>query len=632
MPIHELDNLLINQIAAGEVIERPSSMVKELVENSLDAGATAITIEVEAGGVRLLKISDNGSGIPRAELPLALKRHATSKISNLDDLARIHTLGFRGEALASIAAVTHFKLISRVATEEVAWQISADGEEIVAELTPKAHPIGTTIEARELFFNVPARRKFLRKEATEFAHIVDVLSKIALSRFDVAFKLINNQRVVWDLPQVKSHADSVARITKLFDSEFMEHAYRIEIAREPFKLTGWISAPSYTRAQADLQYFYLNGRIIRDKLFNHAVKQAYQSLVFDRRFPLILLYLELNPELVDVNVHPTKAEVRFADGSAVHNFLIYALKNSLENGALNHVLNNQAENNDVKNLSLEDSSTEDTAPNLTNLVNSVSEEVFCKSDEKPLVYQDKTYEVPKTPTINHQNGIKDYQPLIDFAKKELAQKPQLVEQVVLEGISSTIANQPLGRALAQLGEMYLLAENDKGLIIVDIHAAHERINYEVLKREAAAGEIQKQELLLPYALTLNERELSLLEEYKEILATVGLEITRNSEYGILVRTLPVLLPKLDVAKLIKDLLGDLSSFASADTLQQRIDHLLATMACHASVRAGEQLTITEMDRLLRQMEETIACDRCSHGRPTWIQLSFAELAKKFLRT
>lgn len=633
MPIHELDNLLVNQIAAGEVIERPSSIVKELVENSLDAGATALTIEVEEGGIRLLKVTDNGSGIPRAELPLALRRHATSKISSVDDLSRIATLGFRGEALSSIAAVTHFKLLSRVASENVGWQISADGEEIVAELAPKAHPIGTMVEARELFFNVPARRKFLRKEATEFSHIVDILSKIALSRFDVAFKLINNQKAIWDLPPVKSNTESTLRIAKLFDSEFIEHAYCVAVTHEPFKLTGWISAPGYTRSQADLQYFYLNGRIIRDKLFSHAVKQAYQSLMFEKRFPLTLLYLEINPELVDVNVHPTKAEVRFADGNSVHNFLIHALKNCLENGAIKNLSDNQQKICDLKESAMDDNLfTKNVEQKIALSFDKLDNGLICKSDEKPFTYRDKIYQIPQTAVFKHQDEIKNYQSIIEFAKRGLVQKPLEMTQSVLDGVDNGTLNKPLGRAIAQLGNMYLLAENDEGLIIVDIHAAHERINYEILKREAATGGVQKQELLLPYVVTLNERELSLIEEYQTVLAVVGLEITRNSEYGILVRTVPILLSKLDVAKLIKDLLGDLNRFAALDTMQRQIDHLIATMACHASVRAGENLTLAEMDQLLRQMEVTLACDRCSHGRPTWIKMSFSELAKKFLRT
>ncbi len=611
--IHLLSPRLANQIAAGEVVERPASVVKEVLENSLDAGATRVDIDVEAGGVKLIRIRDDGSGIAADDLPLALARHATSKIASLEDLEQVGSLGFRGEALASIGSVSRLTLTSNPADDGSHGSSAAcEGREMEVELKPAPHPRGTTVEVRDLFFNTPARRKFLRTEKTEFNHLEEVVKRLALSRFDVAFSLRHNGRVLHNLKPGHSQVERQRRVAAVCGPAFMEQALYIETDLPHLRLWGWVGLPTFSRSQADLQYFFVNGRVIRDRLVAHAVKQAYRDVLYHGRHPAFVLYLELDPAQVDVNVHPTKHEVRFRDGRAVHNFIFSSLHRALA----------------------------DVRPGDGQAGSDRLRDTGEGGDEGLLV--DVT-----TGEITHQGGLSlgaQPAPAGGFAayggyRASPAPAPgQAMEQVSdyrrlhsLPGESNAGEVPPLGYALAQLKGIYILAENAQGLVLVDMHAAHERITYERLKTARAHEGIRSQPLLVPRAVAVSQREVQVAAEHAELFLGLGMVVEVAGEESLVIRQIPVSLRDSDVEQLLRDVLADLIEFGSSDRIEGHLDEILSTMACHGSVRANRRLTIPEMNALLRDMEETERSGQCNHGRPTWTQLSIEELDKLFLR-
>ncbi|WP_455199355.1 DNA mismatch repair endonuclease MutL [Kaarinaea lacus] len=610
--IQKLSTRLANQIAAGEVVERPSAVVKELLENSLDAGARHVEIDVEQGGARLIRLRDDGVGILKEDFPLALSRHATSKIHSFEDLEGVTSLGFRGEALPSISSVSRMEICSRPRREEQGWRVTGDGGDEVSQPEPVAHPEGTTVEVRDLFFNTPARRKFLRTEKTEFNHLENVVKRIALSRFDVGFTLRHNQRVVQKLrPVSENKADKdrqlsamQQRIAHVCGQPFIENALRIDYQVGDMHLWGWIALPTFSRSQADMQYFYVNGRMVRDKLVTHGIRQAYQDVLYHGRHPAYVLYLELDPRHVDVNVHPTKHEVRFREGRMVHDFLFRTLHKALA----------------------------DTRPG-----ESVATENLTDNAEQP--YSPQQQVNPQQPghyTTQHSNHYMR-QSNIPLAVREQLQSFQIMAQslpssqsAVIEAEDETIAP-PLGYAIAQLHGIYILAENAQGLVLVDMHAAHERITYERMKNALEGEGVKSQPLLVPISISVNETEARLPETFSEVFEELGFVVEAIGPETIVVRQVPSLLRESDVEGLVRDVLSDLATYGTSRRVREAINELLGTMACHGSVRANRLLTLPEMNALLRDMEKTERSGQCNHGRPTWVQLSIDELDKLFMR-
>ncbi|MBI5451482.1 MAG: DNA mismatch repair endonuclease MutL [Gammaproteobacteria bacterium] len=598
--IHRLPAQLANQIAAGEVVDRPASVVKELVENALDAGATRIDIDIEQGGSKLIRIRDNGCGIGQQDLALALCRHATSKISTLDDLTHICSLGFRGEALPSIASVSRLTVRSRVAAHDMGWQVSGDGSDTLVDASPVAHPPGTTVEVRDLFFNTPARRKFLRADKTEFGHIEELVKRIALSRFDVGFTLRHDGRVTQALP---AGGDGAARVEMLCGQSFIQQSVTIAAEAVGLRLSGWVGAPTFSRSQPDLQYFYVNGRIIRDKLVGHAVRQAYQDVLYHGRHPAYVLFLELPAELVDVNVHPTKHEVRFREQRQVHDFLFRALHRALAGPRPASVAT-------VPAASASESVTDgqgwvmQTGLQLTTAPGAHSAVVHAVRESAPIAYRPGWRAAAMAGTADTPA-----QPEADDA-----------------------ACPPLGYALAQLHGIYILAENAQGLILVDMHAAHERIIYERLKASHhERGAVTTQPLLVPQSVVVSEAEAELAEQQQAFFAEIGLQLQRLGPTILVIREVPALLAGGDVEQLLRDVLADLREQGRSQRVREGLNEVLASMACHGSVRAQRRLTLAEMNGLLRDMERTERSGQCNHGRPTWVQLSLAELDRLFLR-
>ena len=590
--INLLDQKLANQIAAGEVVERPASIVKELIENSLDARANKITVEVEQGGVRLIRIQDDGSGILKQDLALALHRHATSKIKKIGDLENINSLGFRGEALASISSVSRVSLLSKAREGEydAGWQIDVEGNIAHKSLVPVSHAEGTTIEVRDLFFNTPARRKFLKKERTEFSKIDEIIKRLALSRFDVHVSLRHNQKTIYNLLPAKSDSEKQRRVGLLCGSKFVENSILIDTERAGLKLWGWVGLATFSRSQGDLQYFYVNGRSVKDKLVTHAVKQAYRDVLFHGRHPAYVLFLELDPSLVDVNVHPTKHEVRFRDSRFVHDFLFSSLYKSLSEVTPVDQLETSKEFNQLNSA----------------------------------------FDLPQK--MNENNDGRFNQSVLSLVDGER----NFLESSDKSDDFSTAENQktdvpPLGYAVAQLHGVFILAQNDQGLVIVDTHAAHERITYERMKRALAYDGLKTQTLLVPISIVLSHTEVDYAEENKTALLELGLEIERVSDEALVVRKVPALLRDSDIEQLVRDVISDLIKFGTTDLINSKQDDLISTMACHGSVRANRQLTIQEMNALLRDMETTERSGQCNHGRPTWVFKSLAELDKLFLR-
>jgi len=605
MRIRSLPVQLVNQIAAGEVVERPSSVVKELVENCFDAGATHISIDIEQGGARVIRVRDNGCGIFKEDLPLALSRHATSKINNLQDLERVSSMGFRGEALPSISSVSRLTLISRTDETDCAWKVSADGSETDFDPQPDPHPTGTTVEVTDLFYNTPARRKFLKTEKTEFAHIESLIKKMALSRFDIGFLLNHNQREVINLKPAESEHHQEKRIASICGSAFIENSVKIDFAASGLQLSGWVGLPTFSRSQQDMQFFYVNGRLIKDRLVTHAVKQAYQDVLFHGRHPVFVLYLTLDPALVDVNAHPAKLEVRFREGRLVHDFLFKALHRSLA-----ELRPGEQQNNAVVKIE-----------EFTPLQKEVS--------DTPIPIQQRTFNssIPMQSSLPMKvsEEIEAYAAL--YPKKE----PSPHASTGLLIADGQHDGYPLGFAIAHLHNIFILSETKKGIILVDAHAAHERVTYERLKKQYHSGIVPSQPLLLPIKIQVSSLEADLAEQEHVFFSSLGFEINRSGPETIILRATPALLGKEDMDALVRDILADLVTDGMSQRVLEKSNEILATIACHGSVRAKRKLTIDEMNALLRDMEQTERIGQCNHGRPTWIELSISDLDKFFLR-
>ena len=589
--IQTLSSHLVNQIAAGEVVERPASVVKELVENSLDSAASSVVVEIESGGTRLIRVSDDGCGIDQDELTAAISRHATSKISSLDDLEKIGSLGFRGEALPSIASVSRLALCSRTPEAEYAWTINARDDR---EPVPDSSPAGTSVEVRELFYNVPARKKFLRTEQTEYKHIETLFKTLAISHPAVGFKLIHNQKVIYQLRPALDSLGNQQRLSTLCGKAFASSLIEIEVETDGHRLSGWVALPTFNRSQADMQYFFVNQRIVKDKLISHAVRQAYQDVMFHGRHPAFVLSLDIDPRQIDVNVHPQKHEVRFRNSRLVHDFLYRSLHQALA---------------DVK------PHEQQTSP------------AFAIGDANSGAMSQ--YSQQSGLGFNHYSSFR--RPA-NLAEKSAAYASLLSPVDKIAGREEDDREiPPLGYAIAQLKGIYILAENSEGMVVVDMHAAHERIVYERMKQNAADQDVIKQPLLVPFSLSVSQAEADLVEENEALFEHLGFVVERLGVEQVRVRAIPALLKNADTEQLIRDVLADLVEYGSSDRIQQYENELLSTMACHASVRANRLLSIDEMNALLRDIEQTERSGQCNHGRPTWKQLSLDQLDKFFKR-
>jgi DNA mismatch repair protein MutL len=603
MAIKLLPDQLINQIAAGEVVERPSSVVKELVENSLDAGAGRVEVVLEQGGKRLIRVIDDGQGMNREELCLALQRHATSKIASLEDLEGVRTMGFRGEALPSIASVARLDLVSRHHGADHGWAVRVRRGEI-STAEPAAIQAGTRISVEDLFYNVPARRKFLRTDRTEFNHSDLLLRKFALSRFDVGFELAHNGKIVSQLPPAISETEQDHRLQRVMGGEFLEHVIRINEERGGMGLLGWVAEPRYNRAQADRQFFFVNGRTVRDRLIAHAVRSAFQDVLYHGRHPAFVLFLQLPPEAVDVNVHPQKHEVRFREARMVHDFLFSSLHRALAatgSGAVRPGAGLVTE-----------------APE-AGLPGQVGRLALGMASSQPGM------------SLPVREQLSAYSTVLGAAPPGLASAGLGVNASAGDEAPDAGEIPPLGFALAQLHGVYILSQNDKGLVLTDMHAAHERITYERLKSRHASDGIRAQKVLVPMEVQVSEAEADLAEDRREELLGLGLMIDRSGPESLLLREIPALLAGSDAAQLLRDVLSDIGSIGSSGRVESETNEILSTMACHGSVRANRQLTLPEMNALLRDMEKTERSDHCNHGRPTWIQLDMATLDRLFLR-
>ncbi len=624
--IELLSPRLANQIAAGEVVERPASVIKELLENSLDSGAKRIDVDVEQAGVKLLRVRDDGRGISADDLPLALARHATSKIRDLEDLERVMSLGFRGEALASISSVARLTLTSRTRDAEQAWQVETEGRDMAPRVQPAAHPAGTSVEVRDLFFNTPARRKFLKAEKTEFDHLQEVIKRLALARFDVAFHLRHNGKSILSLHEANDDAARARRVAAVCGAGFLEQALPIEVERNGLHLWGWVGLPTFSRSQADLQYFYVNGRAVRDKLVAHAVRQAYRDVLFNGRHPTFVLFFEVDPSVVDVNVHPTKHEVRFRDGRMVHDFLYGTLHRALGDvrpedhlaapaavagmvrptGIDAGEFGPQGEMRLAAHMALEQPQTQ---PGLS-----------APGTGAGAGYQYQYTPRPQAvlPAAEAQSAYREfYAPLPDAGGVSLPEGQGDIP--------------PLGYALAQLKGVYILAENAQGLVLVDMHAAHERIMYERLKVAMASEGLSGQPLLVPESIAVSQREADCAEEHVSWFQRLGFELQRLGPESLAIRQIPALLKQAEANRLVHDVLADLMEYGTSDRIQAHLNELLGTMACHGAIRANRRLALPEMNGLLRDMENTERSGQCNHGRPTWTQLGLDDLDKLFLR-
>jgi DNA mismatch repair protein MutL len=598
--IHVMSDHLVNQIAAGEVVERPASVVKELLENSLDAKASRIEVDVEQGGIKSIRIRDDGFGIHKDDLKLSLSSHATSKINNLEDLEHVKSLGFRGEALPSIASVSRLSLTSRWRDEAEAWSISTSSIDEF-DVKPAAHAGGTTVEVRDLFYNVPARRKFLRTEKTEFSHLEDVVKRIALSHFNVDITLRHNNRAVRQLRKADDRLQQEKRIAGVCGPAFIENAVFIDYAINELRLWGWVGRPTFSRSQADMQYFYVNGRMVRDKLVTHAIRQAYHDVLYHGRHPAYVLFLELDPSTVDVNAHPGKHEVRFRQSRSVHDFIFRAIHKSLAD-----LRPDEADNR--LQAAVFDSGTSSPAHHAGQIpARSRAADPYVRQAPLSLAVADQ---------------ISAYGQM-NAAALDVAGLPQ--DEAESEQVP------PLGYARAQLHGIYILAANTQGLVLVDMHAAHERITYERLKQSQQDSGIQTQPLLVPINIDVSEKEAAMVESSPEIFAELGLEVDRSGLESVRIRQVPVVLAQGDSEALLRDVLSDLLRHGSSTRIHEAMNEVLSTMACHGSVRANRKLTVPEMNALLRDMERTERSGQCNHGRPTWVQLSIEELDRLFQR-
>ncbi len=594
MSIRQLPELLINQIAAGEVVERPSSVVKELVENSLDAGARSIQVLLEQGGKRLISVIDDGSGIAADELALALTRHATSKIANLEELEGVTSMGFRGEALPSMASVSRLTISSRLAVAEHGWKLKVvNGES--GEVEPASGASGTKVELRDLFYNVPARRKFLRTDRTEFAHVDELLKRFALAHPEVGFQLQHNNRIVRSFPPVSSDVDMAGRLESVMGREFLDHAIKIDEQRGKLGLHGWVAEPRYNRAQADRQFFFVNGRVVRDRLVAHAIRQAYRDVLFHGRHPAFVLFLEMPANGVDVNVHPQKREVRFRDSRSVHDFIYSTLNHALADigvgaGALRPGTEVGAAGGGASEGGAGDWAARQPAM-----------------------------------AINVAEQMQSYAQLVSSPSLSTGGPASSVQMDDSNGVP------PLGYAVAQLHGVYILAQNQHGLVLVDMHAAHERITYERLKTGLQEAGIRCQNLLVPVTVHVSEREADMVEQHSAALESLGIGCDRSGAQSVIVRKVPTLLQQADMTRLLQDVLSELASDGKSHKIEAEMDEVLSSMACHGSVRANRVLNIAEMNSLLRDMERTERSAQCNHGRPTWVQLDMQSLDRLFLR-
>lgn len=611
--IRVLSDLLINQIAAGEVVERPASVLKELLENALDAGSRAIDVQLEQGGVRRVRVADDGCGIAHEQLALALERHATSKIATLDDLERVGTMGFRGEALAAIAAVARTTITSLAEGEPHAWRIEGQDR----TLSPAALNRGTVIDVADLYYNTPARRKFLKTQNTEFGHCDEVFRRVALSRPDVALQLAHNDRVVHRLPP----ADPLRRVGAMMGEDFLASARPIDADAGALRLSGLASLPAYSRANRDAQYFFVNGRFVRDKLLTHAVRQAYADILHGARHPAYVLFLELDPGAVDVNVHPAKIEVRFREARAIHQFVFHALARALSESIAG------ADATAAPAPSVETARSADARYRDPAMQSPVAGAAAWPRAE------------PRQGRLAMESASHAYYDFVDGASPSADAVVQRVPAHTTApastaadrpAFSSGEGGPPLGFALAQLHGIYILAQNRHGLVVVDMHAAHERILYEKLK-DVLDGRPAIQRLLIPAVFAIDPRDMAIVEECGDVLDGIGFEIAPAGPQEVTVRAVPTLLAHAPLAELVRELLGELREYPASDVITARRNELLATMACHAAVRANRQLTLAEMNALLRQMEATERADQCNHGRPTWTQLSMADLDRFFMR-
>lgn len=611
MRIHILDPHLSNQIAAGEVVERPASVIKELVENCIDAKAKTIEIEVKQGGIQEIQIRDDGVGIYKEDLALAIHRHATSKISQLNDLFEIRTMGFRGEALASIASISRLNIRSKAQGEDAAWQITVEGDQFKGP-SPTAHPTGTTILVQDLFFNTPVRRKFLKSEETEFQKIKEIVKLIALSHPEIKITLKHNQKVVFTLLPAHTHQEKTQRIAEIFGKAFTENAIHIHEKAAYLELSGWISLPTFSRSQSDMQHFFINQRMIKDKMLSHAVKKAYEDVMYQNRQPAFILFLNIDPLEIDVNIHPTKQEVRFRESRPIHQFIYESLK--------------------------------------ANIAKPVQNPLSAKI----------TVEIPQTPAAPFTNPVSEIkipqnQPSFNFRKpayfEESAPLPQSTLQAyfqVAEPSTPAYSTQPLeiceekepvnelkapplGYAIGQLHGIYIFAQNEKGLVIVDMHAAHERILYERMKKAWREQSLQTQTLLVPTTVQVSPREMDNLEKYQAEMEKLGISFSPVSEQEVMIRSVPALLKQMNAEQFLRDILSDLMEWESSQRTETCIHTLLGSMACHSAIRANRTLSILEMNQLLRDIETTENSKQCNHGRPTWRQFSLTEMDQWFLR-
>lgn len=620
--IKQLDNHLVNQIAAGEVIERPASIIKELLENSLDAGASKIEVEVTEGGMKSIIVRDNGKGISDVDLPMALASHATSKIANLHDLEHVQTMGFRGEALASIAAVSRIKITSRTAAADNAWQIT--NEKVV---TAAAHPVGTTIQVRDLFFNIPARKRFLKTEKTEFSHLADWFKRLAFARPDIAFSLSHNGKNVYRWSAGADNFEEKRHI-EIFGGEDADQTTFIDETRQGVRLWGWIGSPNIAGTQANKQFFYVNQRFIKDRLVVHAIKQAYADVLYGRRHPVFLLHIELAPEQVDVNAHPAKQEVRFHQGRLVHDFIFSSLHHALAQPKSSEIVGIHS---DTGNDLLQTQTPVKPAPQTQNMRYDFNERASATSHTENT--NETTCSAGKLhatsifiPSRSGAGSLAEYQLL----PKSTTYNRTIETQTATEEKLGE-EQHPLGRAVAQIHGIYILAENRDGLVIVDMHAAHERIVYERMKNNFHDSSIATQTLLVPLSVELSAEQIEAAETETQTLKQLGFALDFTSPTHIALREIPAILSNRNAEQLILSVLEQLTHFQGKAASECVVNPIIGTMACHAAVRANHKLSVVEMDALLRDMERTERSDQCNHGRPTWTRLSIDQLDKLFLR-
>lgn len=643
--IQRLSIQLANQIAAGEVVERPAAVLKELLENSLDAGARQIQVDLEGGGVKLIRVRDDGCGIPPEELALALERHATSKLRKPEELEGVRSLGFRGEALPSIASVSRLSLTSRSVTQDPAqsngWRVSTIGSELNGEPQPAPHPIGSTVEMQDLFFNAPARRKFLRKERTELNHLEEVLRRVALSHSEVGFTLRHNRRPLMELMPAIRQQDQERRLSKVCGQTFVDNALALEFEAGDLRLQGWVARPTFSRSQADLQYFYVNGRMVRDRLISHALRQAYQDVLYHGRHPAYVLHLSIDPTQVDVNVHPTKHEVRFRQSGLIHGFLSRAVKNALADPLAGAAGNEPGADSSAASQGgafLPPAAAQTGAAGGT-YPGGIASGQNAQGSAQAGSPASSGYGYPSPQGQRNMaltpNRIADqmsgYAALHPPTAPGTGAGPGSGRSEPMPSLPDAEQAPPLGYALAQLHGIYILAQNAAGLVVVDMHAAHERITYEGMKRALDGDGVLSQPLLVPVSVPVSEREAGVAEQQQALFAELGMVIERLGPDTLVVRELPAPLRNADAAALLRDVIADLITVGSSDRIRERINEILSTMACHGSVRANRRLGLEEMNALLRDMERTERSDQCNHGRPTWVQLDGKELDGLFMR-